>query len=258
MKTLQERRQIRPTDILFIQSLWLLTLEGRPVHQKINSKLCKSCMHNGLICTTDLLQIAPTKVSASWKLKSKKIQSCWINTFVYIVVVLFTAMLSNCASVNVRRLARRIVTDWVVQKDHPSAAATQQSVSAVHVLFPSDVPRPQSTTAAHDTRYVNVHSSTLSQYLINKKAVTSMTYYTVTDKPNWNSTFRRGPNWSWVSAICNHYGDIAAWSRKLLKVFDQNLPLWKKDSFWEDFQNFVPKGFITSQIHVLCANFVKF
>jgi len=27
---------------------------------------------------------------------------------------------------------------------------------------------------------------------------------------------------------------------------------------WEDFENFVLKGFTTSQIHVLCANFVKF
>jgi len=26
----------------------------------------------------------------------------------------------------------------------------------------------------------------------------------------------------------------------------------------EDFENFVPKGFTTSQNHVLCANFVKF
>jgi len=26
----------------------------------------------------------------------------------------------------------------------------------------------------------------------------------------------------------------------------------------EDFKNFVPNGFTTSQIHVLCANFVKF
>ena len=26
----------------------------------------------------------------------------------------------------------------------------------------------------------------------------------------------------------------------------------------EDFENFVPKGFTTSQIHVLCTNFVKF
>jgi len=33
---------------------------------------------------------------------------------------------------------------------------------------------------------------------------------------------------------------------------------WKKDPLWEDLQNFVPKGFTTSQIHVLCANFVKF
>ena len=30
------------------------------------------------------------------------------------------------------------------------------------------------------------------------------------------------------------------------------------DLLWEDFVNFVPKGFTRSQIHVLCANFVKF
>jgi len=32
----------------------------------------------------------------------------------------------------------------------------------------------------------------------------------------------------------------------------------KNDPLQEDFQNFVPKGFTTSQIHVLCANFMKF
>jgi len=32
----------------------------------------------------------------------------------------------------------------------------------------------------------------------------------------------------------------------------------KNDRLREDFQNFVPKGFIATQIHVLCANFVKF
>jgi len=32
----------------------------------------------------------------------------------------------------------------------------------------------------------------------------------------------------------------------------------KNDSLWEDLQNFVPKGFTTSHIHVTCANFVKF
>jgi len=34
--------------------------------------------------------------------------------------------------------------------------------------------------------------------------------------------------------------------------------LEKNDPLREDFENFVPKGFTTSQIHVLCANFVKF
>jgi len=32
----------------------------------------------------------------------------------------------------------------------------------------------------------------------------------------------------------------------------------KIDLLREDFENFVPKGFTTSQIHVLCANIVKF
>jgi len=42
-------------------------------------------------------------------------------------------------------------------------------------------------------------------------------------------------------------------------MLSKNLPLSKKnDPLREDFQNFVPKGFITSQMHVLCVNFVKF
>jgi len=32
----------------------------------------------------------------------------------------------------------------------------------------------------------------------------------------------------------------------------------EKDPLRGNFQNFVPKGFTASQIHVLCANFVKF
>jgi len=34
--------------------------------------------------------------------------------------------------------------------------------------------------------------------------------------------------------------------------------LRKKDPLREDFENFIPKGFTTSQICVLCANFVKY
>jgi len=34
--------------------------------------------------------------------------------------------------------------------------------------------------------------------------------------------------------------------------------LGKNDPLWEDFENFVPKGFTISHNHVLCANFVKF
>jgi len=32
----------------------------------------------------------------------------------------------------------------------------------------------------------------------------------------------------------------------------------RNDPLRDDFENIVPKGFTVSQIHVLCANFVKF
>jgi len=38
----------------------------------------------------------------------------------------------------------------------------------------------------------------------------------------------------------------------------RNLPFLKNDPLQENVQNSVPKGFITTQIHVLCADFVKF
>ena len=39
----------------------------------------------------------------------------------------------------------------------------------------------------------------------------------------------------------------------------QKCAFWgKNDLLREDFENFVPKGATTLQIHVLCANFVKF
>jgi len=41
-------------------------------------------------------------------------------------------------------------------------------------------------------------------------------------------------------------------------MLSKNVCFGKNDPFWEDFENFVPKGFTTSQIHVLCVNFVKF
>jgi len=34
--------------------------------------------------------------------------------------------------------------------------------------------------------------------------------------------------------------------------------LGKNDPLWKDFENFVAKGFMCTQKHVLCANFVKF
>jgi len=42
-------------------------------------------------------------------------------------------------------------------------------------------------------------------------------------------------------------------------VVQEEVGFWKITTpLQEDFENFVLKGFTTSQIHVLCANFVKF
>jgi len=41
-------------------------------------------------------------------------------------------------------------------------------------------------------------------------------------------------------------------------MLSKNVRFGKSDPLREDFENFVPKGFTISQIHVLCANFVKF
>ena len=58
---------------------------------------------------------------------------------------------------------------------------------------------------------------------------------------NGNSTFRRWSNHSWV----------------VEDFFRKSCLLEKNDPLQGNFPNFVPKGFTTSWIHVLCANFVK-
>jgi len=68
-------------------------------------------------------------------------------------------------------------------------------------------------------------------------------------------TFHRRGNLSWFSKICNHFREIAAWSRKSLTMITV---FWKKDPLRASFQKIIPKGFTMSQNHVLCANFVKF
>jgi len=40
--------------------------------------------------------------------------------------------------------------------------------------------------------------------------------------------------------------------------FRPNVAFLEKEPLWKDFQNFLPKGFTTSEIPVLFANFVKF
>jgi len=75
---------------------------------------------------------------------------------------------------------------------------------------------------------------------------------------NTVKTSRKGANLSWISAICNHFGDMAARSRKSLKISATNLRyLRKNDSIRWNLQNFVPRGFIATPIDVLRVNFVK-
>ena len=51
---------------------------------------------------------------------------------------------------------------------------------------------------------------------------------------------------------------MAAWSRKMLKIFAKFLCLFSgKNDLRENFQNSVPKGFTVSPIDVLCSNFGK-
>jgi len=71
-------------------------------------------------------------------------------------------------------------------------------------------------------------------------------------------TFRRCAKQSWLSAIFNHFVDIAAWSPKSLTMFTQKFTFLEKDPLRANFHKCFPKGFTTSQIDVLCANFVKF
>ena len=53
--------------------------------------------------------------------------------------------------------------------------------------------------------------------------------------------FRRRASRPWVSAICNHFADIAAWSQKSLKIITQKLTFWKKDPYGQIFKNLFRK-----------------
>jgi len=67
-------------------------------------------------------------------------------------------------------------------------------------------------------------------------------------------TFHRRANVSSCFKICNHFREIAAWSRKsltMIKVFLEKRPLKGK------FSKMFPKGCTPSWKHVLCATFVK-
>ena len=52
---------------------------------------------------------------------------------------------------------------------------------------------------------------------------------------------------------------MGAWNRKSLKIFSRKVAFLETDHpLLENFQNFAPIGFTATQIHMLCANFVKF
>ena len=52
---------------------------------------------------------------------------------------------------------------------------------------------------------------------------------------------------------------LGSYRRMKSDVVQEEVGFWKITTpLQEDFENFVLKGFTTSQIHVLCANFVKF
>ena len=58
---------------------------------------------------------------------------------------------------------------------------------------------------------------------------------------NGKPTFRRLANLSWLSDICNHFGDIAAWSPKSLKTVAQKVAFLEKDPLRANFHNCFPK-----------------
>ena len=74
-------------------------------------------------------------------------------------------------------------------------------------------------------------------------------------------TFRRLANLSWLSEICNHFGDIAASSPKSLTTVAQKLPFWKKSPYGQIFKNVFQKDSWRHRclaMSVLHAYFAKF
>ena len=72
---------------------------------------------------------------------------------------------------------------------------------------------------------------------------------------NGKSTFCRRANLSWLSAICIHLEEIAAWSRKLLTTFKQQLTFLEKKTryrqiFKNVFQNDSPSVRSTSCVQI--------
>ena len=55
-------------------------------------------------------------------------------------------------------------------------------------------------------------------------------------------TFHRRANLSWLSAICIHFREIAAWNRKSLTMFTYLVTFLEKNPYWQIFKNVLRKN----------------
>jgi len=76
---------------------------------------------------------------------------------------------------------------------------------------------------------------------------------------NGKSTFHRRSSLSWLSKVCNHFGEIDSGSRKsLTKITHLLMFLGKKDPLREIFTNVFQNDTCAHGNTSFCANFVKF
>jgi len=100
-------------------------------------------------------------------------------------------------------------------------------------------------TEPHHTRHSDKASPTPYHFWTSKTCSDSTNSFATGGAEN----FRENAPQFWV---------IAVWNQKSLAILSKKIAYLEKDSLRGNFQNFVPKEFIATQIHVLCANFVKF
>jgi len=72
---------------------------------------------------------------------------------------------------------------------------------------------------------------------------------------NGKPTFHGRSNLSWLSKICNHFGEIAAGSRKSLTLIKQKCFFWEKDPLRANFHKCFPKRHMRIRKHVFLCKF---